>query len=323
MRSRSLFLVAGALFLAVSACGPSGFDPESLIESVRILATRSDQPYAKPGATVHSQVLAVDGRQDAGPGAEPMRVFWLPFVCVNPPNDTFYSCFQALVSTMGSQHQAGVGPDGGGAATLSFAISAWDGGVEAGVSGGGLGGLGGLGGAVGGASLAAIPAGVDLSSFLVQGPGAVFSLPADIITSHKKVKGAFQPYGVAIVFNIACAGHVELRKADPNNPDPEQVPFGCFNAQHQPLTPNDYVIGYSEIFAYEKLTNQNPALSSFTFRDASVPLDAHSTTSASGCEATATRPSRPLPAIATPSSEPIAVSRSIAAPVAIAATRGR
>ena len=42
------------------------------------------------------------------------------------------------------------------------------------------------------------------------------------------------------------------------------------------------------------------SIAASTASSASVPLDAHSTTSASGCEATATSPSRPLPAIVTP-----------------------
>src|SRR5262245_50633984 len=53
-----------------------------------------------------------------------------------------------------------------------------------------------------------------------------------------------------------------------------------------------------------------------------VPDEAHSTTSASGWEATATRPSRPVPAMTTPEKS-LAARRSTAAPVAIAATRGR
>jgi hypothetical protein len=65
------------------------------------------------------------------------------------------------------------------------------------------------------------------------------------------------------------------------------------------------------------------SIAASTASSASVPLEAQSTTSTSGCDATATRPSRPLPAIVTCSRAPSWVSRSIAAPVAMAATRGR
>ena len=235
---------------------------------MRILASRSDHSYAQPGSTVHSQVLAVDARPDAA-GNEPMHIYWLPFVCINPPNDAYYACFSQLEGAAASANQAGLGVDGGGGpATISGAISAWDGGAEAGVTGGRL--------ALGdGGAIAAIPTGKDISAFLVQGPEAVFQLPSDIVTSHPKPKGKGQiPYGLAIVFNIACAGHVEILPRDPSNPDPAQVPIGCFNAQHQQLTANDYVLGYTEVFAFDALTNANPAIQSFTFRDASVPLEA-------------------------------------------------
>jgi hypothetical protein len=256
-----------ALAAAFVACGPSDFDPATLIESVRILASRSDHSYAQPGSTVHSQVLAVDARPDASAN-EPMKVYWLPFVCINPPNDAYYACFSQLEGAGSSANQAGIGDGGSGAATISGAISAWDGGAEAGVTGGGL--------ALGdGGSLRAIPTGTDISAFLIQGPQATFQLPSDIVTSHKKPKGVGQtPYGLAIVFNIACAGHIEILTPDPTNPNPAQVPIGCFNTQHQQLTANDYVLGYTEVFAYDKLTNANPTIQSFTFRDASVPLEA-------------------------------------------------
>ena len=263
----------------VVACGPSGFTDDNVIASVRILASRSDQPYANPGptgVTVRSQVLAVDGRPDAS-GNEPMRVFWLPFVCINPPNDAFYACFAEFAANGSSVQQYGAaGVNGqasttGTSATISGAISAWDGGPEAGVSPGPGLALGDGGVALEG-GLAAIPAGTDISAFLVQGARAVFHLPTDIVSAHAPVSGA-TPYGLAIVFNIACAGHVELIALDPNNQDPEQIPFGCFNSQHQLLTANDYVIGYTEVFAYTKLTNKNPVISSFSFRGHSLSID--------------------------------------------------
>lgn len=79
------------LFL-LTACGPS-FDPPSLVNSVRILATQAVDPYAAPGAPVSMTVLAVDGRSDA---SVPMNVFWFPTVCFNPPGDNYYNCYLSL-----------------------------------------------------------------------------------------------------------------------------------------------------------------------------------------------------------------------------------
>ena len=268
-RTRSLVsLAALAAIAALLACGPKDFPDESLINSVRILASKSDQPYAHPGATVRSTVLAVDARPDASVN-EPMQINWLPFVCVNPPDDAYYACFTAFYQNASAVLQSGAG-DGGMSSTIIGAISGWDGGAEASV-GAGL-PIGGDAGAGGVGALGSIPAGTDISPFLIHGPRTVFHLPANIVSSHKVVKGA-TPYGLAVVFNIACAGHVEVIPLDPNNPDPEQIPFGCFNAQHQQLSADDYVIGYAEVFAFDALTNTNPVISSFAFRDAGVGLE--------------------------------------------------
>jgi hypothetical protein len=81
---------------AASACGPT-FDPPSLVESVRILATQADEPYAKPGETVTLRVLAVDGRRNP---TRPMRVFWLPDVCLNPADDDYWQCYPSFAARL-------------------------------------------------------------------------------------------------------------------------------------------------------------------------------------------------------------------------------
>jgi hypothetical protein len=78
-------------FLAlVCACGNTDFDPQSKVDSVRILSARADKPYAKPGEVVTLDLLAVDGRVTK---ARPMRVAWIPLPCVNPPEDLYFLCF--------------------------------------------------------------------------------------------------------------------------------------------------------------------------------------------------------------------------------------
>ena len=268
-RSRRVLGAVGVVAVGVAAvlasCAPAGFDPQSLIESVRILASRSDQPYAKPGATVRSEVLAVDERPDAA-GNEPMQVYWLPLLCINPPNDAYYGCFSGL-KVSGSD--AAAAPDAGGPpATLSGKISAWDGGLDAAVAAGGLG----IGDG-GGGSLGSLPTGVDLDAFLIKGSRVVFQLPGDIISSHPVVKGTPTPYGVAIAFNIACAGHIEAVAPVAGSLNPIQTVIGCFNAQHQQLNADNYVIGYTEVFAYTTLTNKNPVITAFDYQDASLPID--------------------------------------------------
>jgi hypothetical protein len=202
-----LILLAG--FLSVS-CAPSGFTDEALINSVRILASSADQPYAKPGADVTLTVLAYDGRINQ---PEPMTVYWIPWTCVNPPDDAYYACFAEL---------------------------------EKGVFAGGSG----------------IAPGVDLSSILSKytGPQYHFTMPADAVTAHKTLPGTAVPYGLAIVFNIACAGHLEVVPIDPNNINPQTVPLGCFDSSGNQLGPSDYVFGFTRVYAYDTLTNANPVV---------------------------------------------------------------
>lgn len=89
----SLLLVTMTATIVVAAGCSSNFTPKNEINGVRILAARADQPYAKPGESVHLKVLAHDGRA-AKP--EPMRLFWFPVPCVNPPAGQPYGCYPAF-----------------------------------------------------------------------------------------------------------------------------------------------------------------------------------------------------------------------------------
>lgn len=202
-----LVVLVGSL---LGSCAPAGLQSQSLVNSVRILASSADKSYAMPGATVNLTVLAYDGRPTQ---PEPMTIYWLPFVCENPTDDAYYACFPQI--------EKGV-----------FAAGA----------------AGGLG------------PGVDLTPFLDTGPQYSFTMPADAVTSHAIVPGTPVPYGIAILFNIACAGHLEIVPIDPSNVNPETVPLGCFDSQNNQLGPNDYVFGYTRVYAYDTLTNANPVI---------------------------------------------------------------
>jgi hypothetical protein len=77
-------VLAGSLALG---CGPS-FEPESRIETVRILAVRKDKPYAHPGDTVTATMLVAEHSTDA---ARPLQIAWLAG-CENPPGDLYAGC---------------------------------------------------------------------------------------------------------------------------------------------------------------------------------------------------------------------------------------
>jgi hypothetical protein len=84
-------------------------------------------------------------------------------------------------------------------------------------------------------------------------------MPADVIAARSNHQPPV-PYGLAILFNIACAGHVELVPLDPNNV--QAPPIGCFDAQRNRLGPNDYVIGFTRVYAYDNNPNSNPVIES-------------------------------------------------------------
>ncbi len=78
-----------AAFLLVIGCG-SDFAPKNQVSAIRILAARADQPYARPGESVHVEGLVHDGRSAP---ASPMRVFWFPAPCVDPVGVGYFGCF--------------------------------------------------------------------------------------------------------------------------------------------------------------------------------------------------------------------------------------
>jgi hypothetical protein len=228
----SLAALLASVALVVSSCA-SDFEAISKLRTVRMLATRADKPYAKPGDTVTLETLAYDARADK---SRPMQIFWIPFTCINPIDDLYYVCFAQFLAAAGSAS------DGG----------ARDGGVP-----GGAGAL--------------LRPGVDLSPFLPNGPKYSFTLPPDIIDKHPIVPGSSDPYGLAIVFNIACAGHVEITPIDSGDLRKQQVPIGCFDADHNQLGADDFVIGVQRVYAYADRSNANPVVDHVTYQG--QPLD--------------------------------------------------
>lgn len=195
-------------FLALLAgCAPPSFDPSSLVDSVRVLAVQSDAPYASPGQTVTSEALVVDGRPEQ---AAPVKVFWLPEPCVNPPDDAYYRCFAGL--------RAEFRPD------------------------------------------------ADVEAALSAGTRFSFRMPEDVIVPHLR---SDTPYGLAVLFTIACAG--EVRYQPPRSgASPDAVPFACFDDAGQPLGNDAFVFAYSLVYSFSDRGNHNPELSQLTFGGVAV-----------------------------------------------------
>jgi hypothetical protein len=200
---------------ALSSCAPSGFADPTQIQSVRILASSADTPYAAPGSQVSVHVLAFDGRSSK---PEPMTISWLKFPCVDPQDDAYYSCFQQFAGEAKDAGAGGAIPDAGGGT---------DGGLNP----------------------------------FVTGPTATFPVDPKAVTMHPPQPGAQVAYGLIFVFNVACAGQVKIKPLDPSNTNPQAVPVGCFDAKGNQLGPDDWVLGYTRVYAYDSLTNANPVIS--------------------------------------------------------------
>jgi hypothetical protein len=208
-----------------ASCAPSGFADPTQITTVRILASSSDEPYAAPGSDVTLNVLAYDGRTTK---PEPMQIYWLPFVCENPPDDAYYNCFEQI--------EMGGGSDGGA--------------PRGGDAGSGVGSFIGAGGVLN------VPTGTSYT----------FTMPSDAVSSHSSEPGTKYPYGLAVIFNIACAGHLQIVPIDPNNINPQTVPIGCFDSSGNQLGADDWVFGFTRVYAYDEsyiqmANNVNPQVS--------------------------------------------------------------
>jgi hypothetical protein len=191
-------------FLA-AACG-SDFVPSTQVDGVRILATRADNPYARPGETVSLEVLATDGRADQ---TRPLNIYWVKTICENPQGDLYYACFDQLRAQPG----------------------------------------------------------VDLGPTLASGPKFSFDVPADALSAHPPSRSG-PPYGFLVVFNIACAGHVEATVPDPSHP--QAPPLACFDDNHVELGPDEWVFGFERVYVYDGLRNHNPQIDSVSWNGDAV-----------------------------------------------------
>lgn len=238
---RLVVLGAIAAMAALFACGSEGFDPASKVDSVRLFVVKADKPYARPGEIVTLEALSTDARKEKPRAA---KVYWIPILCLNPKEDLYYLCFAPPGDggrQAGDTRLIPIGPlaDAGAASDAGAADA----------------------GAFGGSNpFANIPTGVDLSPFLPQGPTFSFRMPDDAV----KPREGTDPYGLAIVFNILCAGRVEFAPRDPGG-GIQQAPILCSDENGVKLPPSDYVIGISRVYAWDERVNTNPVIEALTF----------------------------------------------------------
>jgi hypothetical protein len=108
--------------------------------------------------------------------------------------------------------------------------------------------------------------GVDLTPELAryEDQPFAFKMPTDIITAHPPPASG-SPYGMVVVFAIACAGNVQFVDR-PQDTLPPLPPLGCFGDAGTELGPDDSVFAYAQIFSFlDGRTNLNPVISNLTF----------------------------------------------------------
>ena len=79
------------VFLCVAlACGISGFDPEYVVNTLRVLGVQADKPFAAPGESVHLTTFWADPLGNGRP------VSWAWGTCLNPGSTQINDCANAL-----------------------------------------------------------------------------------------------------------------------------------------------------------------------------------------------------------------------------------
>jgi len=114
--------------------------------------------------------------------------------------------------------------------------------------------------------------GSDLSPLLEEGTSFSLRMPEDAIVAHENTRG-LEPYGLAVVFSMACAGSVQ-HLPQPSAAGPDAVPFGCFDGSGRRLGADDFVFAYSLVYSFANPSNSNPVIDHATVDGAAVdPTD--------------------------------------------------
>lgn len=74
----------------VLACEATGFDPEYVVNTLRVLGVQADKPFAAPGESVHMTTFWAD------PLANGRPIVWAWGTCLNPGSTQINDCADAL-----------------------------------------------------------------------------------------------------------------------------------------------------------------------------------------------------------------------------------
>lgn len=92
MRGSIVVLALGLALLA--GCEP-GFEPQSKVSSLRVLAVQPEPASGSPGVPVALSMLVADGKTEPDEPARPLQIGWL-LGCHNPPTRLYFGCMPVL-----------------------------------------------------------------------------------------------------------------------------------------------------------------------------------------------------------------------------------
>ncbi len=219
-------------------CGAE-FDSVAQLEGLRIMAVQKSAPYAQPGEEVELRMLYHDTgiRQADEAEGEPrdISIFWLAG-CENPPGDLYALCIEGF-----RQLLSNVELD-----LTSSNLSDFE------------------------------PEDVEGLNALLEPIGLrmgvedTFSMTVaeDIVSRRPPTPDSgIPPYGLNIVFFAACAGELRL------NFDGDEFPIICVDGDGELLPPKDFVPGYTSVFTWEGLSNDNPVIDGIEVEGKRLPRD--------------------------------------------------
>lgn len=248
MKSRWLCALGLALgttaAIAATSCAPE-FTPQYRLTSLRVLGVQvGPEAYGKPSENRSLSMMLYDGEANAAENPDdpssprrPVQILWLGG-CHNPQGDQYLACLPIYQQRLQKLTAAA---DGG-------SLSAEDIQDLKEIK------IGYLGTPPDGAP-PPFPPGADPLTFTQ-------SFPEDII-QHESGQGENSKYGLSFVFFIVCGG--VIGEAEPSVKT-SGFPLGCYDGKTgEQLDANSFVIGYTPIYSYEKVENQNPIISAGVF----------------------------------------------------------
>lgn len=278
--------IGALLVLSAVGCGPE-FDPASNLSTLRILAIKKDDPYVRVTAPTDASpsgdsyqpdnvVSLTLGLEDGRPKSDrlgDLQKLWFAG-CNNPFGDSYFSClvsvwitFKAYDGLKPNLQDEPYKSEGWGLADadpadlLAFVEEQFPTLLDASQDGAGA------------SSDEERQQLLDQVLALRIGVGETFNytVPEWLIERHAPPADPDLPrYGLTQVYSAVCDGTIALSDEWQGELDPMTVltdatrgfPLTCIDpATKEQRGPDNFMVAYSNIYAYEELTNKNPVIS--------------------------------------------------------------